>query len=485
MRGLWRVTSSLCVLGILLGAAGGGVAAAQATSTQVSPPVRHVWLFMLENHSYPENFGQPATAFKPRLGSPASMQYLAKMLPSQGALLTNFFGIAHPSDANYTALLSGQPPSFGFFSRKRCAKTQVPILGQRFCTGNLLDCLYYTPFRPSGPSINGVQPGQGCVYPPSVQDIGTQLRQAPQPMTAKAYMEDMPAPCKHPKLNQHDGGNAGGPAGYETGSNPFVYFSNWINHPNLCKKYDVALDRNTFQPLLNDLSNVATTPNLSWIGMNLCDKGHDDCPNFYGPRSSPSFFSGARICSGRQPASEYCNAQASRYLSLLVPRIMASPAYKQDGLIAVVWDEANFYNSSPYVDNRACCNETKETGASGLPGVAGQVHIPFLKTISILPGTNRLLIGGPDTEANILGALKLLFQHPRRALAMKPGGGRTGAILLSPFIKPGTVSTMPYNHYSLLRTLQGIFGLRRTGNARDPRANTMGADVFNNLPPRG
>jgi hypothetical protein len=80
------------------------------------PPIRHVWLIMLENHSFPENFGKPAKTFKPRHGVPESMAYLATTLPSQDALLDNYFGVAHPSNANYTALLSGQSPSFGYFS---------------------------------------------------------------------------------------------------------------------------------------------------------------------------------------------------------------------------------------------------------------------------------------------------------------------------------------------------------------------------------
>ena len=40
-----------------------------------------------------------------------------------------------------------------------------------------------------------------------------------------------------------------------------------------------------------------------------------------------------------------------------------------------------------------------------------------------------------------------------------PGGGRIGAVLLSPLIKPGTVSTVDYNHYPPLRTIEDIFGL--------------------------
>ena len=59
-----------------------------------------------------------------------------------------------------------------------------------------------------------------------------------------------------------------------------------------------------------------------------------------------------------------------------------------------------------------------------------------------------------------------------------PGGGRIGAVLLSPLIKAGTVSTVPYNHYSLLRTIEDIFGLPHLGNAAMPRVRSFGPDIF-------
>src|SRR6202041_4038334 len=37
-----------------------------------------------------------------------------------------------------------------------------------------------------------------------------------------------------------------------------------------------------------------------------------------------------------------------------------------------------------------------------------------------------------------------------------PGGGDTGTVLISPLIKPGTVSGTYYNHYSTLRTLEDL-----------------------------
>lgn len=39
-----------------------------------------------------------------------------------------------------------------------------------------------------------------------------------------------------------------------------------------------------------------------------------------------------------------------------------------------------------------------------------------------------------------------------------PGGGITGAVFISRFIKPGSVSNQPYNHYSWLRSMEDLFG---------------------------
>jgi hypothetical protein len=59
------------------------------------------------------------------------------------------------------------------------------------------------------------------------------------------------------------------------------------------------------------------------------------------------------------------------------------------------------------------------------------------------------------------------------------GGGRTGALVLSPFVRAGTVSTVPYNHYSLLRTVEDLFGLGHLGYAGQASGVVdFGADVF-------
>ena len=63
-------------------------------------------------------------------------------------------------------------------------------------------------------------------------------------------------------------------------------------------------------------------------------------------------------------------------------------------------------------------------------------------------------------------------------------------MLISPYISPGTVSTVYYNHYSWLRTMEDLFdvghaspgldGAGHIGYAAQPGLAPFGFDVFNN-----
>ena len=44
-----------------------------------------------------------------------------------------------------------------------------------------------------------------------------------------------------------------------------------------------------------------------------------------------------------------------------------------------------------------------------------------------------------------------------------PGGGITGAVFISRFITPGSVSDQPYNHYSWPRSTEDLFGIHSGG----------------------
>ena len=118
------------------------------------------------------------------------------------------------------------------------------------------------------------------------------------------------------------------------------------------------------------------------------------------------------------------------FLQQWVPQILASPAFQKDGLLIVTFDESSGVQS----DSSACCGEA--------------------------PGPNTLLPG-------LLG----------------PGGGKVGAVLLSPFIKPGTVTATAYNHYSMLRSVQDVFGLQYLGNAGATGQAGFGSDVYTQVMP--
>ena len=51
--------------------------------------------------------------------------------------------------------------------------------------------------------------------------------------------------------------------------------------------------------------------------------------------------------------------------------------------------------------------------------------------------------------------------------------------MISRWTAPDTTSTTPYNHYSLLGSLEEIFGLDKLGYARTPGLDTFGPDVYN------
>jgi hypothetical protein len=120
---------------------------------------------------------------------------------------------------------------------------------------------------------------------------------------------------------------------------------------------------------------------------------------------------------------------ADAFLRQWVPQITSSPAFKRDGLLLITFDEAEAEGST--ADATACCNQAQ------------------------FPNT-------PNNGGPMLGR----------------GGGRVGAVVLSPFIRPGTITQHPYNHFSTLRTIEIFFGLPFLGYARSPDPGTFGSDVF-------
>src|SRR4051794_38209222 len=356
-----RSLALLCVLAALL-----GLTTASAGAAVVRPPIKHVWILVLENEDY-------ATTFGPKSPAP----YLSKTLPSQGELLTHYYGTGHASLDNYITMVSGQPPN--------------PVTQS--------DCQFYQEFAGTVRS-DGVAVGQGCVYPPEVKTVADQLEA--KGLTWKGYMEDMGKPCNHPDLNTRDNTQtATKDSQYATRHNPFMYFHSIIDRP-ICNTN--VLDLSALQA---DLAQASSTPSYSFITPDLCNDGHDAKCADGGPGGLPA---------------------VNTFLQTWVPRITGSPAYADGGLLVITFDEAES-------DASDCCHEPM--------------------------GPNTPNNGGP-TPGN--------------------GGGRVGAVLLSPFIKPGSVNDTPYNHYSLLRSTEDIFGLPHLAYAAQDGLKPFEVDVFNKGP---
>jgi hypothetical protein len=124
--------------------------------------------------------------------------------------------------------------------------------------------------------------------------------------------------------------------------------------------------------------------------------------------------------------------RVDQFLKKWIPVITDSPAYQANGLIIITFDESGSDDNAG-----ACCGEV-----DGL-GYDDPAH----------PNMN---------EPGLYG----------------PGGGRVGAVLLSKYIRPGTVSNHPYNHFSMLRSVEDLFGLPHIGDAQMSQVHSFGADVY-------
>ena len=61
------------------------------------------------------------------------------------------------------------------------------------------------------------------------------------------------------------------------------------------------------------------------------------------------------------------------------------------------------------------------------------------------------------------------------------GGGQVGLLVISQYVKRNSTDVVDYfNHFSLLATLENMFGLHRLGYAGVPSLPVFGSGVFNN-----
>ena len=242
-------------------------------------------------------------------------------------------------------------------------------------------------------------------------------------LTWGAYMESMPSvgytddfwPSTSQQL-------------YASKHNPFVLFDDIRSNPARLARIK------PYTSLATDLQKVSTTPNFVWITPNQCHDMHGGV--FTAVASDGSDGTPCPFGSAKDDANDAALKQkADTFVKGAVTAIMASPAWKA-GLAAifVITDENDFTNNAStdgWETADACCDSP------------------------ILPPGYQFLgsSGAPDGHVWAGGTY---------------GGGLIPAVIVTNKGKTGGFqSQVPYNHYSLLATVEAEFGLGYLANAAD------------------
>jgi hypothetical protein len=362
------------------------------------------------------------TGFNQSFGPGAPATYLSKTLVSQGELLSDFFAVSSGELANEIALISGQGPT----------------------VQTAEDCPVYAPIAPATVGSVGQVLGSGCVYPNQTDTLAQQL--TANGLTWKAYLEGIgetaapPASCPHPAIGAVDGNHlptAEDP--YVTWRDPFVYFESVTDNAT-CATSIVGLGQ-----LASSLKTIKNTPALSYIVPDRCHDGAEE------------------PCAPGQPAGL---AASDGFLSTVVPEIESSPAYKAGGLIAITFDHAP--QSGPNADPSGCC---MTSAFPNLPTNAPSASTPAGEA----PATSTATTGATGTTGQG-GATTTGTTTPA-------GGGRVGLLLISKYTKPGSINVVgEYNDFSLLASVENLFGVNHLGDAGGEGLLTFNKSVYNTHP---
>ncbi|MDO9355249.1 MAG: phosphoesterase [Solirubrobacteraceae bacterium] len=247
--------------------------------------IKHVFVITLDGKGFDAAFG-----------SGSSAPYLAGELRAQGTLLTNFSSLGRAGLPDRLAFAGGQPPN---------ASTNG-------------ECTVYKEIGALvSPSKSGEITDDGCVYPNTIISLGDQL--TANRLTWQAYAEDHekgpggPATlCRRPVSNETDetqtprAGDA-----YAARNNPFIYFHSLLDLSGC------DADVGPLSTLDGDLADVKKTPSLAYIAPNLCHDG-----------------STQTACGEGAPTGL---AAADGFLQTVVPKILSSTAYKDNGLLVITF----------------------------------------------------------------------------------------------------------------------------------------------------
>lgn len=326
------------------------------------PHLDHVFVIMMENHYYGQVLGNPNAPFITKYAKQAN-------------LATNYFAVGHPSLTNYLEVVGGS--NFGIqndnppdWHNTNCVSTlSVPVDESSAPVTCPISGMGMDAATPAVDTTNEGTPSEPVYNDPlaAAKTMGITIANqlVERGMTWKSYQEDLP-PYGADRVNASDGlvsnttqAEPGMPQLYAVKHNPFAYFADVQdgNHSQLSLVRMVD-----FHQLYADLQH-GSVPNYSLIAPNQCHDQHG--------RGSSEMGTGCSVDAN-------VIAQGDAALSVLIPSIKNSPAWKEGrNAIVVVWDE-NDYSSLP---NQVVAIVDTNYAPTGKTSNVKYNHFSLLKTI--------------------------------------------------------------------------------------------------------
>jgi hypothetical protein len=323
--------------------------------------VDHVFVIMLENHSYSSVIDDANAPF-------------ITSLAHKYALAQNYYGVTHPSEPNYVAAISG-----------------------------------------SNWGVNDDQPTNTYDHLNIVDQLESHH------LTWAAYMESMPSAgftgAQYPS-------NA---ALYVNKHNPFVLMSDISSNAKRLAQIK------PYTSFATDM-NAKTLPNFVWISPNQCHDMHGGV--YTAVATDGSDGTPCPYGSAKDDANDAALKQkADAFVKGAVDVITGTTAWKSGRTaIFILTDENDF---------------TGNAATDGWESADGCCDSPNLGKGTPFLGSN----GQPDNNPVWRGGVY--------------GGGKIPAIVMTSKGKTGYTSQKPYNHYSMLSTLEWNWNLPTIGYASD------------------
>jgi hypothetical protein len=324
-------------------------------------------------------------------------------------------------------------------------------------------CPEYSEFPPDTTAkADDLVDGAGCVYPETALTIGDQVSASGH--VWKAYIAGMGnAPCLHPNSNALDDVPlSGSQPGYDTRHNPFIYFHSLLDLGD-CENDDVDLSQ-----LPGDLAKRSRTATLSYVAPGICAEPASVLATTASSAATRTTTTATStpLTTTTTTTTATSTPLASATASTTTGTTTTAPA----GAAAATTTTS----TTPATGTTSTTSTTSDASAAAALAscqVSGPVGIAaenaFLQT-----WVPRILRSAAYKQDGVL-----VIAFAPAGLMAGNGQARTGALVLSRYIRRATTISTPYDAYSLLRSVEDMLNytpLAHAGTAASFAAAVLG-----------